>query len=152
MESNAIQDIPSIQMLRTEAFRLAEECQERAAGPGATPIDKESAEAATLLISLAKRKADVVPASWAKAQVQQFKDWSAQRLRTLEAHKLMVLRNGSTLPHNLVNKALADVRDEEALLLERLKRNEWDVWDWACEELTALNAGLTVDSGLHGEV
>ncbi|MCS6285206.1 MAG: hypothetical protein H8K08_07235 [Nitrospira sp.] len=151
MESDTIQNRPSIQGLRTEAYRLAKGCRERASRPGATPIDKNLAEAATLLITLAERKVEVVPASWAKAQVREFERWAAQRLRTLAAHELVAIRNGSTASHALADKALSDVRNEQALLSERLKRKEWDVWDWAVDELTALNAGLTVDSGLQGE-
>ena len=141
----------SAAVLRNEAYRLAEECQQRATRPGATPIDRESAEAATLLITLAERKAKLVPASWAKARMQEFNDWCKQRLRALEAHRLEALRTGSTSPHDLVVEALADVENEQALLSEQLKQTEWDVWNWACDELIALNAGLTVNSGLQGE-
>lgn len=151
MEPDSVPNTPSIQKLRSEAHRLAEECQKQAAGPEATPIDKEAAEAATLLITLAERKADLVPASLANEKALAFIKWGEQRVRDLENEGLTALLNGKSMPHSMVPDALENIWSEQAKVIAALQQHEWEVWSWACDELAGLKAGQPVDSHLHGE-
>lgn len=142
--------------LREEAYRLLQELQAAAARTQATELDRLCADTAKSIVELAEKEATCIDARLRDAKIVEFQQWGVDVKRALDrdiAISLDSAGRGSEAASvkALQREALDKLTAKEKEFAAWLGQHGLTAWDKACDRLTALRAGWTVERGLRGE-